>query len=115
MIKYVYSVKVAIFATLTFLYLSCRTYSKNKVQVDDLKAMNLIVNYPVTLSNKGEISFFNLKDTISIYYHSDLILYKLLARRRIENEEKVIGSQSYFIYKKNSGEGYLFNNLSDSS
>jgi hypothetical protein len=113
--KNIFNVKVALIATLTSLSLGCKTFNKNNAKADDLKAIDLIVSYPVTLANNGEISFFNLKDTISIIFHDDLILYKLLARRKEESEKKISGSESYFIYKKNSGDGYLFNNLSDGS
>jgi hypothetical protein len=108
MIKDIFLVKVAIFATLTALNLHCKSR-----QFDDLKAINLIVSYPVTLTNIGDVSSFNLKDTISVFYHGHLILYKLLARRKTGNEEKLKGSESYFIYEEDNPAGYLFDNLSD--
>ena len=86
-------------------FLNC-TVSKQKI-----KALNLIVNYPVVQTIAGNLHVFNLSDTISIYYSKDYIVYKLAPIRQLETDQRIKGSEPYFIYQNNSKTGTLFDSI----
>ncbi|MDP4263335.1 MAG: hypothetical protein Q8941_12485 [Bacteroidota bacterium] len=82
------------------------------------KKISLVVNYPVIMINDGvhsDVHFFNLRDTVFIFYYGRYILYRLPGTRKFETDEKIAGSEPWFIYRKQSAQGYLFTSISDST
>ena len=83
-----------------------------------LKRINLIVNYPVVIMNDGvhdAVNFFNLKDTVWIFYYDSKVLYRLSETRNLETDKKILGTETWFIYREKAKHGFLFNSISDSS
>jgi hypothetical protein len=76
----------------------------------DMKSIELLVNYPVVLSNG---SFFNLRDTIVIFYYENYILYQLFASRSLYDNQKQVGTEPYFLYRQQDSMGFLFSSLKD--
>ncbi len=100
--------KVAL-ATL-FSIICSYNYSCSKLKGKNISQLNLMVNYPITVIDKGKITFFNLTDTIYIFYYKDFIVYKLKPQRSLENNEKIKGTESYFCYEKDNKYGLFFKN-----
>jgi|KBSSwiStaDraftv2_1062776.scaffolds.fasta_scaffold758702_1 hypothetical protein len=83
-----------------------------------LKRINLIVNYPIVIMNDGvndAVNFFNLKDTVWIFYYDSKVLYRLSETRNLETDKKILGTETWFIYREKAKHGFLFNSISDSS
>ena len=107
-------IKAATIAALmiSLLFLASSTCSKK----NDLKCISLCFSYPVnSYKEKDEIKIYNLKDTISIFYYSDYLIYRLSPTVRFETGEKVKGTEPYFIYNKKNKLGLLFSSLEDST
>ncbi len=81
---------------------------------EKLYVIRLNVNYPVTLFESGKINFFNLKDTLYIFYKNDYILYELPPSTDFITNKRIPGTEPYFIFKKNNKNGYLFKSAADS-
>jgi hypothetical protein len=80
--------------------------------------ISLVVNYPVVIINDGihdGVNFFNLRDTVYIFYYNNYMVYHLSGNRDLKTDEKIPGSDSWFLLHKHSISGYLFNSISDSS
>ncbi len=77
-----------------------------------MKSLKLIVSYPVIQNSEGNNKIFNLLDTISIYYLNEYAVYKLSAVRQLENNQRISGSEPYFIYRIGSKTGALFDSIS---
>jgi hypothetical protein len=83
-----------------------------------LKRINLIVNYPIVIMNDGvhnAVNFFNLKDTVWIFYYDSKVLYRLSETRNLETDKKMLDTETWFIYREKAKYGFLFNSISDSS
>jgi hypothetical protein len=83
-----------------------------------LKRINLIINYPIVIMNDGvhdAVNFFNLKDTVWIFYYDSKVLYRLSETRNLETDKKMLGTEKWFIYREKAEYGFLFNSISDSS
>lgn len=107
-------IKVATNATLmiSFLLFVSSTCSQKK----DLKGVRLSFSAPVNIYKKNEeIKVALLKDTVSLFYYSDYLIYRLLPTAKWETGENIKGTESYFIYKKQDSCGILFNSLTDTS
>lgn len=76
-----------------------------------LKSLNLIYSYPVSMMTQAgnENKVLSLTDTITINYYNNYILYILPATADFESNNKIQGSEPYFIYKNNNKRGFLFN------
>jgi len=74
-----------------------------------------MVSYPVVLTNKEDVKFSYLRDTILIYYLNDIVVYGLLPIRKFETDEKISNSRPYFIFRKNNQYGRLLRSLNDTS
>jgi hypothetical protein len=113
MIKYKNNkaVKTAIGAVLTALLLyfgDCQSQSKlNK----NFKTLQLTVNYPIITLNDDNLSFFNITDSIFINYYEDFVLYKLAPSRIFETNEKIPGTETYFVFKKKDKYGLWLSKL----
>ncbi len=76
-------------------------------QRDKLESIQFIINFPVIMEETpDEVQY--VKDTITIYYFKDFVLYKLSPKYEFETERAVDGTQQYFLYKKSNPYGYLF-------
>lgn len=107
-------IKVVFVATLmiSILFFVSFTCSEKK----DLKCVSLWFSAPVNIYKKNdETKIALLKDTISIFYYSDYMVYRLLPTAKWETGENIKGTEPYFIYKKGDSCGILFNSLTDSS
>lgn len=100
--------KVLVISTLAVFIITISHCNRKPDEKYGVREMRFIVNYPVVLTNK---SFFNLKDTITIFYVQNFILYRLLATRKIDTNDKQLGTEPYFIYQKDNNYGFLYNSL----
>ena len=85
---------------------------------NELKRINLTVNYPIVIMNDGvhdAVNLFNLKDTVWIFYYDSKVLYRLSESRNLETDKKIAGTEAWFIYHEKAKHGFLFNSISDSS
>ncbi len=105
LIKFYTYIKAAIIAALISLITVAYSCSPTHNPINNFYAINLIVNYPYINGESGAL--VNLKDTIRIFYLKNYILYRFLSIRRFETDERIVGTEPYFIYKKNSTEGYF--------
>ena len=83
-----------------------------------LKEISIIVNYPVVIVNDGVhegLNFFNLKDTVWIFFYNNDVLYRLSATTDLESNKKISGTETWFIYHKKATHGLLFNSITDTS
>jgi hypothetical protein len=79
----------------------------------EINHLSLFVNYPITIVNNNDVSFFNLKDTIHIYSFNNLIIYKLKPKRVLETNERIDSSEKYLAFKRTNTYGFLFNSNKD--
>ncbi len=107
-------IKAVITALIVFTSVSWRCNDTN-INRDDLKTLQLIVNYPIVFPNQGKPALFNTMDTFIIYHYGNYILYRLSPTRNFANNEKIAGTEPYFIYKKNKGYGLLFSSINDTT
>lgn len=97
---------------ISFLLFASSTCSQKK----DLKGVSICLSAPVNIYKKNdEIKVALLKDTISVFYYSDYLVYRLSPTAQWETGENIKGTEPYFIYKKHDSCGILFNSLTDSS
>jgi hypothetical protein len=109
-VKIIYGVALA---AILMVSNSCRSIQKT----GGMK-ISLVVNYPIVIINDGihnGVNFFNLKDTVSIFYYNSYMVYHLAGSRDLLTDEKIAGSDSWFVLRKPLTYGYLFNSISDSS
>jgi len=96
------------------IFSGCRSIYKS----EGLKGIKVIVNYPVVIMNDGlhgAVNFFNLKDTVWIFYYNNTVLYRLSGTRNVETDRKILGTETWFVYRKKATHGFLFNSMTDSS
>lgn len=80
-----------------------------KSQNTKYKSLNLIVNYPLVISEKdNKTVLYHLNDTITITEFNNYRIYKLKPRRELNTNKKIQFSSSYFCYNKDSVSGYFF-------
>ena len=85
-------------------------------QKEHLRCISLSYIFPTNIYRENdEIKIYSLKDTISIFYYSDYLIYRLPPIVKFETDEKIKGTEPYFIYNKQDSFGVLFNSLTDSS
>lgn len=101
------SIKAATYAALIFSILFARCDASKRLHSS--YGMNLIVSYPYVNAADGKLT--NFRDTIGIYYFDNYILYSLTATRRLETDDNIDGSRQFFLYKKESNFGVLFDSL----
>ena len=112
--KHLIIIKAATNAALmiSFLFFVSSTCSKKNT----LKCISLCYSFPTNVYRENdEIKIYTLKDTISIFYYSDYLIYRLPPTVKFETDEKIKGTEPYFIYNKQDSFGILFNSLTDSS
>ncbi len=108
-------VKAALIAALTLSAIIFFSAESVYAQPGQLKAYKLMVSYPL-VRDKGDLTI--LKDTVSIFYWQDYLIYKVhyTALTRINdgpvNSEK---RYNYFVFKKADKYGHLFYDVLDSS
>ena len=95
-----------------FLHLVSFTCSKTV----RLNSIEFIFSYPVSFYKQNDsIKIYDVKDTIRIFYHPNYIIYKLSGISKFETDQKIIGTEPYFIFNKEDKFGFLFSSLKDSS
>ncbi len=94
------------FAVSIYFAWGCNSTTAKPIVQQDLSAVALGVQYPYVDGANGRLSY--LKDTITIYRYKNLILSKLIKSRNLETNEKVEGSEQFFIYKKGNNKGFLY-------
>lgn len=81
---------------------------------NEVKSLHLFVNYPISqVLNNDSLHFFNLKDTVSIYYIKEYIIIKLSAVREMGTEKRILNSEPFFVYKKRDSIGVLYNSITE--
>ena len=101
----------ATFVVLIYFVLACNFIHSKDTKENTLNMVSLVVQYPYVNGQNGQLTY--LRDTITKYHYSDLILYQLVKSRNIETNEKIPGSEQYFIYESSKPNGYLFKSLKD--
>ncbi len=112
--KHLIIIKAATIAALmiSFLFFVSSTCLKK----NSLKCIRLSYSFPTTVyPENDEIKIYTLKDTILIFYYSDYLIYRLPPTVKFETDEKIKGTEPYFIYNKQDSFGILFNSITDSS
>lgn len=80
-----------------------------------IRKVNLIVNYPVVQVENNKIHHFNMLATTSIFYIDDYVVYKLAPVVSLGTNVPILGTEEYFVYRKNDSTGLLFHRLYDTS
>jgi hypothetical protein len=110
--NYFIVIKVALIATLMAIvggFKSC----KNSTNSTDIQEVELIFSYPFIRIIKGKLNLSNLKDTISVFYYNNYILYRLPTTKSFETDENIAGTEPYFLYKIDNVYGLLFKTKND--
>jgi hypothetical protein len=105
---------ITISATLIVSLIICIGCRSSHINHSNLKGINLIVNYPIVIANE-QVKISNLRDTISIIYFNDYVLYQLPGTREFETDKKIPGTETYFICRKKASNGFLFNSINDNN
>ena len=107
-------IKAAANAALMIFFLSLALFACS--QKNDVKCISLCYAFPTnSYKENDEIKIYTLKDTILIFYYSNYLIYRLPGTVIFETDEKIKGTEPYFIYNKQDSVGILFNSLTDSS
>lgn len=114
-IKLITSIKAVINTALMFFLLTCISCKSSQISSNSIKGIKLFVNYPVSIINGDNNSFFILIDTVSIFYLDNYILYRLPESRNFETNEKILGTESYFLFEEKATKGFFFTTIKDSS
>lgn len=78
------------------------------------QSIELIFNYPIIFKvDSTKIHYSNLTDSIQINYFKDYTIYRLLATRKLETDEKIKGTEPYFICQAKQNYGLLFKTIND--
>lgn len=99
-----------IFAVCSAVISSYDCYSQKQ---DSVWGCDLIFLMDFSFIQDHKIQPFKETDTIQAYSVGDYQLYKLAAKRRLETNEKVPGTEPYFIYKKGTPLGFWLNGIND--
>lgn len=107
-------IKAAANAALMIVLLFFGSYTCSKKK--QLRSIGLFYSYPLSFyKENNETKIYNLRDTLLLSYYSDYILYRLSPTVKFETDEKIKGTEPYFIYNKKKTFGFLFTSLKDSS
>src|SRR5689334_2159234 len=90
------------FCLLLFNFVHAQTRSANS----KLQAIKLIVDFPVI--EPDDLNLSHLRDTVSIYYYENAILYQLSRLHKYDVVKETSGAEEYFIFKRNSPRGFYF-------
>lgn len=85
---------------------------KDKQVADGVTRLDLVGSLPVVIVNDS-VRFFNLTDTFEIYYFKDYILYRLPEIRDGNTDNKIPGTEPYFMFRKNDKDGILFKSAAE--
>lgn len=78
--------------------------------------LQFVKNFPLRAYKENDtVKILNIRDTTSIFYWEDYVLYKLPAVVQFETNQNIGGTEPYLILKKGNSEGYYFESLKDSS
>jgi len=92
-----------------FYNIKCDCQKKEAIEL----GINLISSYPIVNANGKEVRLSNLRDTIRIVYRDQKILYEFFRKRVFETDEVVQNEHEYFVYNKDSLNGFLFHDPPD--
>lgn len=95
---------IAIYLIVSFIY-----KSNNENQ-----SIEVIFNYPVIFKiDSTKVHYSNLTDSIQISYLKDYTIYRLLATRKLETDEKIKGTEPYFVCRVKQNYGLFFKTIND--
>jgi len=77
----------------------------------NVKSLNLIINYPLIIYQNDKVKYSDLLDTITIYYVNECIIYKLPPIKSFQDNKSIPNSEPFFIYRKNSKIGTLYDSI----
>jgi hypothetical protein len=103
--------KIANITVVIFFY-----FLNASAQDNVVKSIDFTYSYPVSsFKDKDDVTkIYSLKDTISILFFKDCILYRLPEMTRFDNDEKVVNTEQYFIYNRTQTQGLFFKTVNDS-
>jgi len=112
-----------VFAGLAFILLMPGIFIQSKCGVqqtpDDVKAFQLIVNYPVVLPNTHDtnrgVRLYNLLDTLTVYTFKSYRIYKLPGVRVFETDHVVPGTERFFVTSQGEKLGMFFKTITDTT
>ena len=110
--NYFIAIKLASVITVTGIsgsFKSCNTSTNNT----SIQGVELTFSYPFIQITKGNLNYSNLKDTISIFYYNNYVLYRLPPTKRFETDENIPGTEPHFLYKKDGVYGLFFKTKMD--
>jgi hypothetical protein len=88
---------------------------KHIEKADSLPSIQLIYKYPTSIYNKdGKTMVGYTMDTICIFYSHPYILYRLPGVRDWTTDQRIKGTEPYFIRKSGDRYGHLIKNLTQS-
>jgi hypothetical protein len=98
-------------AVTTVLFVLITAFTKNYETESQsiVTQLDLIVNYPLIINKNDKLTLYNLKDTISLFFEDNCTVYKLAPKRKMYDNEKVIGSEKYLAFANNEKYGLLYN------
>jgi hypothetical protein len=114
--KSITAIKSLPFILLAVIIILCRCESIRKSE--GVKKIIMVTNYPIIIMNDGihdSINFFNLRDTIWIFYYGNYVLYRLSGTRNLETDKKIPGTETWFIFPKKNTHGFLFNSIDNNN
>lgn len=73
---------------------------------DTLSSIRIVYSYPWLLNEHNKL--LTIQDTVTLYYNKNFILHELPKVENLNTKSKVIGSESYFLAKKNNFYGVFY-------
>lgn len=86
-----------------------------KMQANSTESACRLVHFmDLVFIRDSQLIPFKDTNTITIFYFADYTLYRLTPKRRMETNERIYGSEAFFLYKEPDLHGFWFDDLHDS-
>jgi hypothetical protein len=78
----------------------------------ELESVELITCFPVsTYVEGGKTRVFSARDTLTLYFYKQYVLYALRGLSNFSNDAGIKGTETYFVYKRGEKTGLSFSSI----
>lgn len=74
-----------------------------------IEAVDLLVTIPIPQMVDGQLKTPQIRDTLHLFFYQDYVIYQFPSDRNFENESRMPGTETWFVYRKNTERGNLYN------
>jgi hypothetical protein len=79
----------------------------------ELESVELITGFPVsTFAEGGKTMVFSARDTLTLYFYKQYVLYELRGLSNFSNDAGIKGTETFFVYKRGRKTGLFFSSIS---